>query len=86
MIVIGVATVIGAVLVGRSLQPPLSTWNASTVALLGATVLVGAILYLLPTVNEVPDGFSPILLWEFGSPRSALRRSPGPRWACCSAT
>ncbi|MER6591165.1 CbtA family protein [Micromonospora purpureochromogenes] len=65
MIVIGVAAVIGAVLVGRSLQPRLGTWNACTVALLGATVLVGAILYLLPTVNEVPDGFSPILLWQF---------------------
>ncbi|MFI5489128.1 CbtA family protein [Micromonospora echinaurantiaca] len=65
MIVIGVATVIGAVLVGRSLQTRLGTWNASTVALVGAAVLVGAILYVLPTVNEVPDGFSPILLWRF---------------------
>ncbi|NJP31920.1 CbtA family protein [Micromonospora thermarum] len=65
MIVIGVAAVLGAVLVGRSLQPRLGTWNASTVALVGAAVLVGAILYVLPAVNEVPDGFSPILLWRF---------------------
>lgn len=65
LIVIGVAAVIGAVLVGRSLQPRLGTWNASTVALVGAAVLVGAILYVLPAVNEVPDGFSPILLWRF---------------------
>ncbi|GAA2575761.1 CbtA family protein [Dactylosporangium fulvum] len=65
MAVIGVAVVIGTAVVGRSLRPRLGTWNAATVAIVGAAVVVGAAVALLPAVNEVPDGFSPVLLWQF---------------------
>lgn len=65
MLVIGVAAVIGVVVVTRSLQPRLGTWNAAIVSVLGAAVVVGIAIALLPAVNEVPEGFSPILLWQF---------------------
>ncbi|MET7402451.1 CbtA family protein [Dactylosporangium sp. NPDC005572] len=65
MIVIGVAVVIGTLVVAKMLQPRLGTWNATTVAALGAVVVTGAAVALLPGVNEVPEGFSPVLLWQF---------------------
>ena len=65
MLVVGVAAVIGAIVVSRSLQPRLGTWNATTAGVLGAVVVVGAAIALLPAVNEVPDGFAPVLLWRF---------------------
>ncbi len=65
MLVIGVAAVIGAVVVTRSLQPRLGTWNAATVSIVGAAVVVGAAIALLPAINEVPEGFAPVLLWKF---------------------
>ena len=65
MLVVGVAAVIGAIVVSRPLQPRLGTWNATTAGVLGAVVVVGAAIALLPAVNEVPDGFAPVLLWRF---------------------
>ena len=65
MLVIGVAAVIGAIVVTRSLQPRLGDWNAAIVAIVGAAVVVGIAIALLPSINEVPDGFAPILLWKF---------------------
>ncbi|MET7419925.1 CbtA family protein [Dactylosporangium sp. NPDC005555] len=65
MIVIGVATVIGVAVVTRSLQARYGTWNAATAAVVGGVVVVGIAIALLPAVNEVPDGFAPILLWKF---------------------
>ncbi|GAA0715381.1 CbtA family protein [Dactylosporangium roseum] len=65
MVVIGVAAVIGVAVAGRSLQPRLGAWNATTVAIVGAAVVVGAAIALLPAVNEVPGAFSPVLLWQF---------------------
>ncbi|MDG6106460.1 CbtA family protein [Dactylosporangium aurantiacum] len=65
MLVIGVAAVIGAIVVSRSLQPRLGTWNATIAGVLGAVVVVGVAVALLPAVNEVPEGFAPVLLWRF---------------------
>ncbi|GAA3212120.1 CbtA family protein [Dactylosporangium siamense] len=65
MLVIGVAAVIGVVVVARSLQPRLGTWNATIAATVGAAVVVGTAIALLPSINEVPESFSPILLWQF---------------------
>lgn len=65
MIVIGVAASLGVLVVSRSLQPRFGTWNATILAVAGAAVVVGAAVALLPAVNEVPDGFSPVLLWQF---------------------
>ncbi|MEV0568444.1 CbtA family protein [Dactylosporangium sp. NPDC050588] len=65
MIVIGVAAVLGAIVVSRSLQPRFGTWNATILAVVGAATVVGVAIAMLPAVNEVPDGFSPVLLWRF---------------------
>ncbi|GAA3244322.1 CbtA family protein [Dactylosporangium siamense] len=65
MLVIGVAAVIGAIVVSRQLQPRFGTWNATIAGTVGAAVVVGIAVALLPAVNEVPDGFAPVLLWQF---------------------
>jgi predicted cobalt transporter CbtA len=64
MLVIGVAAVIGAIVVSRQLQPRFGTWNATIAGTVGAAVVVGIAVALLPAVNEVPDGFAPVLLWQ----------------------
>ena len=65
MIVIAVASALAAVYLGRSLAPRLGTWNATLVAVGAFVVFIGAVQLALPEVNEVPDGFSAILLWKF---------------------
>jgi predicted cobalt transporter CbtA len=65
MIVICVATAVGAVLVGRSLQPRLGAWNATLVGLGAFVAVVGIAGAVLPPVNEVPADFSATVLWRF---------------------
>jgi len=65
MIVIAVASALAALYLGRWLQPRLGTWNATLVAVGAFAVFIGVVAVSLPTINEVPDGFSAILLWEF---------------------
>jgi predicted cobalt transporter CbtA len=65
MLVIGVAAVAGVAVGARMLRSRLGTWNAITVAALAAVLVVTAAITVLPSINEVPDGFSPTLLWRF---------------------
>lgn len=65
MLLISVAAAMGAVRIGRRLAPRFGNWNAS-IAAGGAYVAVLAAAYLLlPTVNEVPEGFPADVLWQF---------------------
>ncbi|GAA4292983.1 CbtA family protein [Actinokineospora soli] len=59
-----VAAVLAAALAGR-LTPRLGGWTAGLVAVLGYVVVVTAVAKLLPTFQEVPEGFPGDLLWEF---------------------
>jgi hypothetical protein len=65
MIVIAIVAVIAAVNLGRALVTRWGAWNASIAGGLVFLVLVGAAYALMPTVNEVPDGFPAPLLWQF---------------------
>jgi predicted cobalt transporter CbtA len=65
MIVIAIVAMVAAINLGRALLKRSGIWNASIVAGVVFVVLVAIACYLMPTINEVPDGFPAPLLWQF---------------------
>ena len=65
MIVIAIIAMVAVVNLGRALVKRSGIWNASIVAGVVFIVLVAIASYLMPTINEVPDGFPAPLLWQF---------------------
>jgi predicted cobalt transporter CbtA len=65
IIIWSVMAAIGALLVARRLVGRLGNWNASLVGAAGYIVLVGAMMGMLPTIDEVPEAFPATLLWQF---------------------
>jgi hypothetical protein len=65
MMLIAIVAMIAAVNLGRSLMLRWGSWNASIAGGVAFLVLVGVAYYLMPTINEVPDGFPASLLWQF---------------------
>jgi predicted cobalt transporter CbtA len=65
MLVIALATLALAIYIGRSQLARFGVWNATLMAA-GAFVVVIAVAHvLLPPIEEIPEGFSPIVLWNF---------------------
>jgi predicted cobalt transporter CbtA len=65
MMLIAVAALVLAVLLGRRLLTRLGGWNASLIATLGFICIVASVQFVLPDVNEVPEGFPAVVLWRF---------------------
>jgi hypothetical protein len=65
LLVIAAGSALVAMYVGRRLAPRLGKWNATLVAAAGFAVFLGVVAAVLPTVNEVPDGFPATTLWHF---------------------
>jgi predicted cobalt transporter CbtA len=65
VIVIAVGSALVALYAGRRLAPRLGHWNAAIVAVVGFVVFLGVVSRVLPTVNELPDGFPAGTLWQF---------------------
>ncbi|MBG1231011.1 CbtA family protein [Aestuariivirga litoralis] len=65
MIVASVAAMIIAVNVARRLIATRGSWNASIIGGLVFVVLLSVVGYLLPAVNEVPENFSAVVMWQF---------------------
>jgi Probable cobalt transporter subunit (CbtA) len=65
MMLLSVLLAVTAVIAGKRLAPRLGTWYATVAAVGGFTVATGLAYAFLPGVNEVPDGFSATLLWQF---------------------
>jgi len=65
MIVIAIVAMIAAVNLGRALSRSWGNWNAAIAGGAAFIVLVGIAYTLMPTINEVPDGFPATLLWQF---------------------
>jgi hypothetical protein len=65
MIAISLAAMIAAWMLRNRLEPRLGGWNATLIA--GATYLVAVVIVALalPMVNEVPEGFPAVVLWQF---------------------
>lgn len=65
MIVLSIAAVLAAVALARSLAPKFGRWNAAIIAGVAFVVVVAAVQYVMPVVNEVPENFSAVNLWRF---------------------
>jgi predicted cobalt transporter CbtA len=65
MMLIAVAALVLAVLLGRRLLARFGGWNASLIAVLAFFCIVASVQFALPDVNEVPDGFPAVVLWRF---------------------
>jgi Probable cobalt transporter subunit (CbtA) len=65
MIALSLTAMIGGNSFKRLCIPRLGEWNANLMMAAFYIVIVTLAGLLLPAVNEVPDGFPAIVLWEF---------------------
>ncbi|HXT05775.1 MAG TPA: CbtA family protein [Roseiarcus sp.] len=65
IIAISLAAMIGAWMLRNRLVRPLGEWNAALTAAAAYVVVVVAVALALPTVNEVPEAFPAVVLWQF---------------------
>ena len=65
MIAISLAAIIAAGMLRVRLQPRYGAWNAVLIAGTAYLVIVTVLGLALPTVNEVPEQFPAVVLWEF---------------------
>ena len=65
MMAISIAAMVGAVMLRRRLLSRHGEWSATLMAAAGYIVVVAAAQLALPPVNEVPDEFPAVVLWNF---------------------
>lgn len=65
MILLSVIAMVLAVMLFRRLQPRLGGWNASIASGVAYIAVMAVVMLLLPTVNEVPETFPAVALWDF---------------------
>jgi predicted cobalt transporter CbtA len=65
MIIISVVAMVLAVGLARRLWNELGAWNATIVAGLAFLVVFALVKYAMPDINEVPEQFSAVVLWQF---------------------
>lgn len=73
MLGISVAAMVAAAILRTRLVPRLGAWNATLSAGAAYLVAVTAVATLLPAVNEVPDAFPAVLLWQFRLASAAMQ-------------
>ncbi|MFJ9852238.1 CbtA family protein [Streptomyces sp. NPDC101150] len=65
MMLLGILLAVGATIFGRRLAPKLGNWYATVAAGAAFVIAIGIAYAFLPSINEVPNGFSGTLLWQF---------------------
>jgi predicted cobalt transporter CbtA len=65
MIAISLAAMIAAWMLRNRLLSRYGGWNAALIAGAAYLIVVIAVALALPSVNEVPDGFPAVVLWQF---------------------
>jgi MFS family permease len=65
MIVFSLAALAIAISAGRQFVAQLGVWNATLLGVGVYIVLTALVAYVLPPINEVPEGFPADLLWKF---------------------
>jgi hypothetical protein len=65
MIAISLAAMIAAWMLRNRLAARYGGWNAALIAAAAYLVVVVAVALALPGVNEVPEGFPAVVLWQF---------------------
>lgn len=62
---ISIATTIGALMLRKNLMPKFGSWTGSVLAFVVYLVVIGFFFAILPEINEVPDTFPAVTLWQF---------------------
>jgi len=65
MIAISLAAMIAAWMIRNRLAPRLGGWNATLIAAAAYLAAAVVVALALPTVNEVPEAFPAVVLWQF---------------------
>ncbi|MGS1095993.1 CbtA family protein [Aquamicrobium terrae] len=65
MLIVSIIAAAVAVVLARRLWSQLGGWNAGIAGGLAFIVIIAIAQYALPTVNEIPEGYSADLLWRF---------------------
>ena len=65
MILISIAALSMAVALMRALHARFGGWNAAIIAGIAFVAVIALAQYLLPPINEVPEQFSAVVLWQF---------------------
>jgi len=65
MIAISLAAMVVSLTMKRALTARLREWDANLLAAASYLVIVAIAAFLLPAVNEVPDQFPAVVLWNF---------------------
>jgi hypothetical protein len=65
MIVVSIAALVAAISLGRRLAPRFGVWNGAIAAGVAYVVFIGVVEYMLPSINEVPETYSALVLWNF---------------------
>lgn len=65
MIVISIAAMVAAVGLAQRLWNQLGAWNATIVAGIAFLIVFALVKAALPDINEVPEKFSAVVLWQF---------------------
>lgn len=64
-VLISVGLTVMAVLLARRLAPRYGDWNSTVLAGVGFVVVIAAVLWVLPVVNETPADFPATVLYQF---------------------
>jgi predicted cobalt transporter CbtA len=65
MILISLAAVTAAGMLRLRLNPRFGSWNAGLISGGVYVLIVSGVAFMLPDVNEVPEGFPATVLWQF---------------------
>jgi hypothetical protein len=65
MLAISLASTLSAWILGRRLTLKYGLWNGSMMAVAAYLAVIGTFFFILPGVNEVPDSFPAVTLWQF---------------------
>jgi len=65
MITLSIIAAVAAILAAKQLAARLGAWNSGLTGSLVYLVVVAGGMAILPPINEVPEGFSAVTLWNF---------------------
>jgi len=65
MMLLSLAAMIAAWSTRNRLLPQYGAWDATLIASVGYIVVVVVIAFAMPPLNEVPEGFPAVVLWQF---------------------
>ena len=86
IIAISLAAMIAAWMLRNRLAPRLGGWNSAIIAAAAYLVVMIVVSLALPGINEVPEAFPAVLLWQFRMASLGRRQSCGRRSALVSAS